>query len=200
MTSGDSASPAELLARACESTRSILGNVTREQLALPTPCEDWPVHDLINHIVGATRFFADIAGAEPAAEGKEWPSYADTDFVTAFGQHVHRAVAAFSASAAMERIMALPTGPAPGSRCIQVATGEIFVHGWDLARATGQPMPPGTDIAEALLSSDWMELCSQVRDNDPPVIAAEIHIRHDAPAMDRLAAFLGREPSWSGRP
>jgi uncharacterized protein (TIGR03086 family) len=198
VTFGDSASPAEILARACESTRSILGNVTREELALPTPCADWPVHDLIDHIVSATRFFADIAAPESAADG-EWPSYADGDFVTAFNQQAGRAVAAFSAPAAMERLMALPTGPAPGSRCIQVATGEIFVHGWDLARATSQPMPPSADIADALLSSDWMELCTQVRNSDQPVIAAEIDIRHDAPAMDRLAAFLGREPSWSGR-
>jgi uncharacterized protein (TIGR03086 family) len=200
VTFGDEASPAEILTRACESTRSILGNVTREELALPTPCADWPVRDLVNHIVGATRFFADIAGAEPAAEGKEWPSYADTDFVTAFGQHAHRAIAAFSAPAAMEQIMALPTGPAPGSRCIQVATGEIFVHGWDLARATGQPMPPGTEVADELLSSDWIQLCDEVRNGDPPVFAAEIDVRHDAPAIDRLAAYLGREPSWSGRP
>jgi len=115
MTFGDQDSPVEILISACESTRSILENVTRDQLALHTPCEDWPVHDLIDHIVSATRFFADIAGAEPAAEGEEWPSYADADFVTAFGQHSRRVIAAFSAPAAMERIMALPTGPAPGS-------------------------------------------------------------------------------------
>jgi uncharacterized protein (TIGR03086 family) len=200
VTYGDQASPAEILTRACESTRSILGNVTREQLALPTPCDDWAVHDLINHIVGATRFFADIAEAEPSEEGEEWPSYADGHFVTAFGQQAGRAIAAFSAPAAMERIMALPTGPAPGSRCIQVATGEIFVHGWDLAKATGQPMPPGSRVADALLSSDWLQLCTEVRKSDPPVFAAEIQVRHEATAIDRLAAFLGREPSWSSRP
>jgi uncharacterized protein (TIGR03086 family) len=99
----------------------------------------------------------------------------------------------------MERIMALPTGPAPGSRCIQVATGEIFVHGWDLAKAAGQPMPPGAGVADALLSSDWMQLCAEVRNGDPPVFAAEIDVAHEAPTIDRLAAFLGREPSWSGR-
>jgi uncharacterized protein (TIGR03086 family) len=98
----------------------------------------------------------------------------------------------------MERIMALPTGPAPGSRCIQVATGEIFVHGWDLAKATGQPMPDSAGLADALLSSEWPQLCEQVRNGDPPVFAAAIDIRNEAPAVDRLAAFLGREPGWSG--
>jgi uncharacterized protein (TIGR03086 family) len=199
VTVGDQTPPAEVLTSACESTRSILENVKREQLALPTPCEDWPVHDLIDHIVSATRFFADIAGAEEASEGEEWPSYADTDFVTAFGEHARRITAAFSAPGAMERTMALPTGPAPGSRCIQVATGEIFVHGWDLAKATGQPMPPATGVADALISSDWMQLCAEVRNGDPPVFAAEIDVPHEAAAVDRLAAFLGREPSWSSR-
>jgi len=196
---GDHAPPAEILTQACESTRSILGNVTRGQLSLPTPCDDWPVHDLIDHIVGATRFFADIAEAEPPAEGEEWPSYADTDFAAAFSQQADRAIAAFSAQGAMERIMDLPTGPAPGSRCIQVATGEIFVHGWDLAKATGQPMPPGSAVADALLASDWMQLCAEVRNGDPSVFAAEINLRGEAPAIDRLAAFLGREPGWSSR-
>jgi len=199
VTLGDQAPPVEILASACESTRSVLKNVTGDQLALPTPCEDWPVDDLIDHIVSATRFFADIAGAEPASEGEEWPSYAGTDFVAAFGEHARRAVAAFSAPGAMERTMALPTGPAPGSRCIQVATGEIFVHGWDLAKAIGQPMPPCADVAGALLSSDWMQLCAEVRDGDPSVFAAEIDVPHEAPAIDRLAAFLGREPSWFSR-
>jgi len=199
VTVGDEAPPVETLTSACESTRSILGSVTRDQLALPTPCEDWLVHDLIGHIVAATRFFADIAGAEPASEGEEWPSYGDTDFVTAFGEHARRVVAAFSAPGAMERAMALPTGPTPGSRCIQVATGEIFVHGWDLAKATSQPMPPGPGVADALLSSDWMQLCAEVRNGDPPVFATEIDVPHKAPAIDRLAAFLGREPSWSSR-
>jgi hypothetical protein len=50
-----------LLTRACTSTRSILENVLREQLALSAPCHEWHIHDLINHIVGATDFFADIA-------------------------------------------------------------------------------------------------------------------------------------------
>jgi uncharacterized protein (TIGR03086 family) len=200
VTFGDKASPAEILSQACGSTRIILGNVTREQLALPTPCDDWPVRDLVDHIVAATRFFADIAGAGQATEGEEWPNYADADFVATFDQQARRVIAAFSAPSAMEQIMALPTGPAPGSRCIQVATGEIFIHGWDLAKATGQPMPPGADIADVLLSSDWMQLCDEVRNGDPPVIAAEIDVRRDAPAIDRLAAFLGREPSWSGRP
>ena len=93
MTSADQNSRVELLTRACASTRSILEHVTREQLADPTPCREWLVRHLINHVVGATQFFADLAEQGFSPEDEAWPDYADGDFTTAFGQQVRRAVA-----------------------------------------------------------------------------------------------------------
>jgi uncharacterized protein (TIGR03086 family) len=178
--SEDQTPQVQLLTRASTSTRSILEKVTREQLTLPTPCHDWDVHDLIDHIVGATRFFADIAELGSLPEGQDSPSYADGDFVTSFAEWAGRLIAAFSAPGAMQQTMLLPTGLAPGSRCIQVATGEIFAHGWDLARATGQSMLPDAGVADALLSSEWISLCTEVRQSDPPPFAPEINVPLDA--------------------
>jgi uncharacterized protein (TIGR03086 family) len=200
MISVDPDSPAGRLARACASTQAVLGNVTREQLGQPTPCGDWQVRDLIDHIVGAMDFFADVAELGSSPEDREWPGYADGDFGASFAQQARRAVAAFSAPGAMERIMALPTGPAPGSRCVQVATGEIFVHGWDLAQATGQAPPADEGAARALLSSDWPSMCAAAREADPSVFAPEVHVPCEAPAVDRLAGLLGRDPGWPGGP
>ena len=196
MVAADQTSQPGLLERACASTQTVLENVAREQLALPTPCGDWHVHDLIDHIVGAMDFFADVAELGSSPEGREWPDYSDGDFVGSFGREARRAVAAFSAPAAMERIMVLPTGPAPGSRCIQVATGEIYVHGWDLAKATSQATPADEGVADALLSSDWPSMCAEVRSADPSVFAPEVHVLGGAPAIDRLAGLLGRDPGW----
>ena len=197
MTSGDQTSQVQLLTRACTSTSSILEKVPREQLRLPTPCRDWDVHDLIDHIVGSTRFFAELAEQGSSPEGQDWPSYADGDFVASFHDWVGRLIAAFSVAGAMQQTMMLPTGPTPGSRCIQVATGEVFVHGWDLAEATGQAMPPEAGVADALLSSEWISLCTEVRQSDPPPFAPEIDVPRDATALDRLTGFLGRDPGWS---
>jgi uncharacterized protein (TIGR03086 family) len=199
MIPNDHTARVEVLTRACASTGAILENVTREQLALPTPCSNWPVHELVNHIVGATRFFADVAEWGSSPEGQEWPSFADGDFASSFGEQARRAIAAFSAPGAMERIMVLPTEPTPGAQCIQVATEEIFVHGWDLARATGQAMPADGGVADALLSSQWlMSLCAEVRNDDTTPYAAEFAVPAGAPAADQLAGFLGRDPSWPG--
>jgi uncharacterized protein (TIGR03086 family) len=199
----DEASWPDLLARACTSTRSLLAGVTEERMPQPTPCTDWTVRDLVNHIVGAMQFFADLAELGESPEDEEWPDYAGGDFLATFDRHAARASAGFTAPGGMDKLMALPTGPTPGSITIQVATGETFVHGWDLATAVGGP--GGREalddaVADALLLSDWMVLCVQVRGADPAVFAPEIEPPEDASAADRLAAFLGRDPAWKPSP
>jgi uncharacterized protein (TIGR03086 family) len=197
MTSLDHPSQVEMLEHACAATGGVLANVTDEQMTLRTPCTDWQVRDVINHIIGATRFFADLAEWGSSPEEQEWPVYADGDFAASFAEQSRRVISGFSAPGAMDRMMALPTGPAPGSRCIEVASGEIIVHGWDLAKATGQATPADQGVAEALLSSAYASLCVEVRSNDPPPFASEIGAAPGAAAIDRLAAFLGRDPGWS---
>ena len=160
----------ESLKGACAWTGDVLAHVTQEQLTLPTPCADWQVHDLIDHIVGATQFFADLAEFGSSPEDEEWPAYSEGNFVTSFGQQARRALSAFEAPEAMERVMALPIGAAPGSQVIQVATGEIFIHGWDLAKATGHAVPADDELAAELLASDWPSMCTEARNADTPAI------------------------------
>jgi uncharacterized protein (TIGR03086 family) len=197
MTSDEQASQVELLTRAFAATGSSLEHVTREQFALPTPCDDWQVRDLIEHIVGAAHFFADVAELGHSPEEQEWPAESDGDFAAAFGQYARRAVAAFSAPGAMERAVVLPSGPTTGARAVDVATGEMCVHGWDLAKATGHTPAADEGVAEGLLTSEWMALCAQVRDSDTPPFAPEVQVSRELPASDRLAGFLGRDPGWS---
>ncbi len=190
----------DVLSRACASTAAILGNVSREQLSLATPCRDWEVRELINHIAGAADYFVDVAECGGSPEDRDWPDYAEGDFVTSFGEFAGRLVTAFSAPGAMERVMVLLNGPSPGAVCIQVATGEIFVHGWDLARATGQATPTDQGVAAALLASVWPSMCADVRNEHPSVFGPEIHVPPGRPAIDRLVGFIGRDPDWvSGR-
>jgi uncharacterized protein (TIGR03086 family) len=174
----------------------MVGNVHRDQLEQPTPCSKWNVADLINHIVGATDFFGDLAEQGVSPDDREWPTYTDGDYVTLFAGKTRRLLEAFSTPGAMDRIMQLPTGPSPGSLVIQVATGEIFVHGWDLARATGQHMPADRGVAEALWASAWPALSAQVRDEHPSVFAPEVPVAGDRSDIDRLVGFLGRDPDW----
>jgi uncharacterized protein (TIGR03086 family) len=188
-----------ILRCACESTETIVENTQRDQLGGATPCSKWTVADLINHVIGATEFFGDLAEHSMSPEDPEWPTYTDGDYMKLFAEQGRRLLDAFSESGVLDRTMKLPTGPSPGSLVIQVATGEIFVHGWDLSKATGQQFPPDRGVAEALWSSDWPAPSAAVRIEHPSVFAPEVSVAAGRPVMDRLVAFLGRGPDWISR-
>jgi uncharacterized protein (TIGR03086 family) len=190
--------PVTALERACTSTGLVLAGVRREQLDEATPCGEWRVGDLIDHIVGAARFFGDLAEWGASPEDQDGPVYSGGDFSAYFREQADRLVTGLSAPGAMGRIMALPTGPAPGAQVLEVATGEIFVHGWDLARAIGQTGSVDQTVAEALLASPWPALCEQVRREVPAVFAPATAVSVSATPVDRLVAYLGRDPGWAG--
>jgi uncharacterized protein (TIGR03086 family) len=180
------------LQRACRSTSLLVDTVPVSDFELPTPCADWDVRGLIEHIVGATDYFADVAEHGASPEDKVWPTYTDGELAGAFTSHATRLVQAFSRPGALERPMTLPIGDVPGSTCIAVATGEIFQHGWDLAAATGRPDDVDQGVAESLLASEWMELCDKVRTPQDAAFGPAVSIEASAAVADRLAARLGR--------
>lgn len=192
---------AAMLQRACDLTGRIMNGVTPEQMTAPTPCGDWTVQELMEHIVASTDFFADAAERGAVSDDREWPDYAANDLVPAFRRHADRLVAAFRAPGVMERPMVILAGPATASFCLQVAIGERLVHAWDLAVATGQPFgQEHTDIAEALIGSpEYVAVNSEVRGNSPAPLGPEVPVDPGAPAVDRLVAFLGRDPHYAVR-
>jgi uncharacterized protein (TIGR03086 family) len=184
----------DLLKRACVSTAMVLRAVEPEQMHWSTPLPEWDVHQLIDHIVSSASFFADIAEMGASPKDREWPDYAEGDFIEAFATESHRILTAFAAPGVMQTFMQLPIGPFPGSVCIFVATGEIFAHGWDLAKSTGQDTNLDAAVAEQLRNSVWSELCNDVRVLEDPPIGPEVAVPADASNADRLAGFLGRAP------
>lgn len=189
---------ASALRRASDLADRVLSAVATEQLTDPTPCSDWTVQALMEHIVGLTDFFADVAEFGASPEEREWPEYGAEELVPSFRRHAARLLAAFEVEGAMNRSMRLPSGETTGDEAIQVAIAELFIHGWDLATATSQSFRE-SDIAESLLGSGYMSLCAQVR-NDPSVpFAPEVPIAANASPIDQLVAFLGRDPRFGSR-
>src|SRR5689334_18753667 len=95
------------LERAFASTRSVLANVTADQLSAPTPCQSWQVRDLINHFVGVTFWFAETVntGTAPAPPTTD---FTDGDMLATYDDGIAQAVAAFSARGALESTVKLP--------------------------------------------------------------------------------------------
>ena len=171
-------------------TRSILVNVSQDQLGDPTPCVSWKVSDLINHLIGTHVFITTALGGTPPSPG---PDFASGDFVQAYDDASAATVAEFEKEGVMDRIVKLPFGEIPGSAVMGIAATDTFTHGWDLAKATGQSTDLDPDLAIALLTGAREAIQDAFRGPDG---AAPFGALQDAPdgctCADELAAFLGR--------
>jgi len=186
---------ADVLERACRSTATVLEAVRSADLDRPTPCASWNVRDVVNHVVGGTGYFAELAEKGAVTDRGDDVDCTGADFAATFRRKAERLVAAFRAPEAMTRPMKVPFGELPGSRCVWIAAGDIFTHGWDLAKATGQPTDLEPDVAARLLTQLEPMLPDDMRGPDgEAAFGPRVDIADSAPAADRLAAFEGRPP------
>ena len=178
------------LHRALQGTLAILARVRPEDLDGPTPCASWDVRALVNHFVGTARWWAaTIAGDGDIADA----DYAAGDFVAAYEESIQIAVAAFAADGALDRTIRLPFGEFPGVVLLSLAAMEQFTHGWDLARAIGQPTDLDPGLAAGLLSPARLAIADAYRGPDGQALfGAAREVPAGAGPADQLAAFLGR--------
>jgi uncharacterized protein (TIGR03086 family) len=188
------ADPDGRLARALEATARLVDGVRDEQWAAPTGCPGWTVRDLIAHLVGGTRGVAAALRGEAPPDGDQpGTDQPGTDPAAALRAAGEQARAAFAAPGALERVVSVPAGVVPGAVALHLRLTELLVHGWDLARATGQPttgLPE--DLAEEELAFSRVQLGRVPPGRSP--FGPPQPVADDAPAVDRLAALLGRSP------
>jgi uncharacterized protein (TIGR03086 family) len=185
----------ELLSQAMASTGTVLAGVSKDRLDAPTPCASWQVRELVNHVVGGATYFAVTAetGEAPSREGEQ--DFCAGDFVAEFTTGAARAVKAFDADGVMDKTLKLPFAELPGGVFVNIAAMDVFTHGWDLARATGQSTDLDPALAEQLLAFAEALLPDAMRGPDGQApFGAEVEAPAGADAADRLAAFLGRQP------
>ena len=178
------------LEEAIASTRSVLGNITPDQLDDDTPCASWKVRDVINHVVGTHLFFRGALTGTPPGGGDP----ASGDFVSAFDAATRACLDAFQAEGVAERTISLPFGELPGTAVAGLAATDTLTHGWDLARATGQGTDLAPDAAATLLTAAQQNIPDAFRGPDGKApFGPTQEAPDDATNADRLAAFLGRK-------
>ena len=177
--------------QAIASARAVLAAVEPDQLGAETPCASWKVSDIVNHVVGGQYFFR--AAMEGEAPSGEPPDFASGDYLARFEEGSSGAVAAFQADGAMDRTVTLPFGQMPGSAFLGLAATDTFVHGWDIAKATGQSTDLDPELASQLLAGARMAIQDSFRGPDGAApFGPEQQAPAGASAADELAAFLGR--------
>jgi uncharacterized protein (TIGR03086 family) len=193
--------PVAALATAHEATGRLVAGVRADQWELPTPCSEWTVRQLVNHLVGGTRMVSGALRGEPLPSPGDLRRRLDEDqlgddAVAAYRDSDAGMLAAFGVPGVLERSYAIPAGTLPGPAVLHVRTVEALVHGWDLAVATGQQAGFPDDVAAGELAFS-RGLLGQIPPDRRPFGPPQ-PVPDDAPALDRLVALLGRAPGQTG--
>jgi uncharacterized protein (TIGR03086 family) len=177
----------EQLGRAFAAVGDLITKVRPEQWSAPTPCTDWTVRQLVDHLIGMNRVFAALLSDEPPP--RRAADHIEDDPVGAYRDSAARLQAVFDQSGVLERTYRGPLGEATGAERLQIRLYDLLAHGWDLAQATGQPAALPDDVAEQALAFVRIQLTEQAR---PGRFGPAQRVADHAPAIERLAAFLGR--------
>jgi uncharacterized protein (TIGR03086 family) len=183
-----------VVADAATESATVVRGVKPDQLDLPTPCRDWPVRTLVNHLMQV------VAALEAAGRGGPVPAdlwqaeRMSGDWAGRFDDEARRAVAAWSAPSAPTGTVDLGGMAMPAAAVVGMLVSDLAIHGWDLARATGQGLRCAPPVAELALrfTAETAEQGRAMGLYGPPVPVAD-----DAPALDRALAVSGRDPAWS---
>jgi uncharacterized protein (TIGR03086 family) len=180
--------------QAMTQTESIVAAVEPGQLTNPTPCAEYDVRALLSHIVGGLNRVA-IAGegGDALARLARADDVPDDGWLAAYRAASARAAAAWTGDAKLDAQVELPWGKIPGRFAIAGYIQEILTHGWDLARATGQPTERDPELAAWALAGARRILPAEARGADVP-FGPVVQVAPDAGPYAQLAAWLGRQP------
>jgi len=179
-----------------EMTGRVVDNIEPSQLDNPTPCTEWTVRDILNHVTGGATMFGlcvrDGAVSDEKLGEIMTGDNLGSDFKASFHRAVDDAEESFAIPGAMDRIVKLPFGEMPAGVAVNIAIFDVATHAWDLAKATDQstdldPEVIGAayQVAQNMLTDDW---------RNAGMFGQQVAIADDAPVADRLAALAGRTP------
>lgn len=205
-TSTSTTDPRPILDRAIATCGAVIAGVRPEQLTEPTPCIDMDVRALLAHLIGVLDRVAALGNGENPFAVTEIP-VADDRWPDAWREAGRRAADAWSDDGVLERPMALPWIEGSGAEVLASYFSELTVHTWDLAISTGQQpdwddavVAAALDAARRILPAEnrraLYEQVSAARGFDEVAVpfAEAVPISDDAPAIDRLVAWNGRDP------
>lgn len=178
----------------------ILAAVPDEALGGPTPCPDYRLDELIEHIGGfalaftaaAKKDLGELTSQPPAPH----PANLEPGWSARIAGDLTALADAWDDPAAEEGMTQVGGVDLPGAVAGRVALDELVVHGWDIARATGQPYE--CDVASLHQVEATVRQFRQGNDGEVPgLFGPVVDVPEDAPVLDRVLGLTGRQPAWS---
>ena len=178
--------------QALEHTGRYVAGVQEGQWDDPTPDAEWNVRQLLNHVVSGNFWVT------PLVEGKSIEEVGDRydgdvlgdDPAATYQQSAKEAAAAFNAPGAMQAPCAVSYGPVPGEIYAGHRFIDVLIHGWDLAKATGQ---------DTTLPADLVDACFEIVEPQKDLLSAsgmfgsDVKVPEGADRQTQLLAELGRK-------
>ncbi|MEX2395063.1 MAG: TIGR03086 family metal-binding protein [Actinomycetota bacterium] len=163
--------------------------IKADQLDDPTPCSDFTVEQLLQHLIGGLDMLRDAAtGGKPGApDAKVDPE----NFAKQYDEGRAKLLDVLKDPGVLGRTWSMPFGDMPGAMMAGIAFMEHLTHAWDVRKATGQP----TSLPEGLVQ----ECLDLVKPMDamlrmPGVCGPAVAVPETAPLTDQLVGFMGRQP------
>jgi uncharacterized protein (TIGR03086 family) len=191
------ADPAGLLERAIGYALGTLQDVTFPALCRPTPCADWDVRRLLDHVNDSLDALCEGAqsghiGPPPRSDGGD---EAPADVVVAFRDRASRLLSGCGTVGGPDRIISIGGLALPVRIMAGVGAVEVTAHGWDISQACGRrrPIPPALATDLLAVAEVFVPRAGRAR-----LFAEPVAPPAQASPGDRLVAFLGRSPgTWS---
>lgn len=176
--------------------RRLVRGVSDDQLALPTPCTEYAVADLVDHVGGLALAFTGAARKQPVPGSENGGTGDGSRLEPGWRERIDRDIAALAEAwrdpaAYRGETMAGPV-QMPGDEAAAVALDEIVVHGWDLATATGQEYDVTDVDLEVCLGFARAFSTPETAGLRGDAFGEIIDVPDDAPALTRLLGLLGR--------
>ncbi|MFE2053050.1 TIGR03086 family metal-binding protein [Streptomyces sp. NPDC059459] len=183
---------AVLLDAAARRAVPVVRGIADDELTAPTPCADYDVRALLDHLHHVVVQFQQLA-AKKDADFSTTPSAVrpDTDWRAAFARETGALVEAWAAPGAEEGTSGQMGMPA--RTVAHMALLDLTVHAWDLAAATGQPYEADPAVVGELLGA-VAAMAPQAREYG--VFGPEVPPPGHATELDRVLALTGRSPRW----
>jgi uncharacterized protein (TIGR03086 family) len=165
-----------------------------DQLDAATPCDEWTVRRLLDHMLAAQQMFAAApSGGEVGPPSGAPPELVGDDPAGQYEDARKATVQAFSKPEVLGGMVKGAGGDVPAAQILGIAFCDQLIHGWDMAKATGQDTSMPADLAAAA----WQFLDGQISAEargPGKIFKAAVVVSEDASIQDKLVAYCGRTP------
>ncbi|MBH5131425.1 MULTISPECIES: TIGR03086 family metal-binding protein [unclassified Streptomyces] len=173
--------------------------VREDRLADPTPCPDLAVRNLLGHLTGLAVAFRDAACKDLGPTTDTSPEASVPDVGPGWREELAKVLGELAdawrepdAWTGMTRAGGIDL---PGAVAGAVVADELVIHGWDLARATGQEYTP--DPAALRAAYGLLAAAADESDRDQGMFGPVVAVPADAPLLERAVGLSGRDPGWT---